>query len=76
MILTSSCLASVVNIMYGGLAPLDAAVVTIPLVLYQGSQVVLGQIEVPILRAWGRKVNKRLEMERGGHEVKIQEGAG
>lgn len=40
--------------------------VTVPLVLYQGSQVVLGQIVVALLKAWMRRV--KLKEAREGLE--------
>lgn len=51
--------SSIVQIMYGGLETQDAAIITLPLVLYQGSQVVLGQIAVAILKAWVNRLAKR-----------------
>jgi sodium/bile acid cotransporter 7 len=56
----------IVNILYGGIAPVDAGMVTVPLVLYQGSQVVLGQIVVALLKAWMRRV--KLKEAREGLE--------
>lgn len=47
--------SSIIDIMYGGLGPANSAIITIPLVLYQGSQLVLGQIEVMILARWNRR---------------------
>lgn len=44
------------NILYNGLPALEAGIITIPLVLYQGSQVVLGQVVVAIMKAWMRRV--------------------
>lgn len=39
----------------------DAAPLEIQLVLYQGSQVVSGQITVAVLRAWSRRVRSKNE---------------
>lgn len=49
------------NILYNGIPALDAGIITIPLVLYQGSQVVLGQGVVAIMRAWMRRVTAQEE---------------
>lgn len=38
------------QIMYRGLSPLEAGIMTIPLVLYQGSQVILGQITAAVMK--------------------------
>ncbi|GAA5897826.1 Rch1p [Sporobolomyces salmoneus] len=48
--------APIVAILYSGLPPEDGATISLPIVLYQGSQIVLGQITVAILKAWHRRV--------------------
>ncbi|KAM0789530.1 hypothetical protein ACM66B_000345 [Microbotryomycetes sp. NB124-2] len=49
----------IVNILYGGLTPVAAATVSLPLVIYQGSQVALGQGTVAVMRAWKERVDRR-----------------
>ncbi|GAA5899134.1 hypothetical protein JCM8208_003012 [Rhodotorula glutinis] len=63
--------APIVSILYGGLAPEAKGIVSLPLVLYQGSQVALGQGAVYILRQWNeRQKVKARELEEG----KVREG--
>ncbi|GAA5931466.1 hypothetical protein JCM3775_006862 [Rhodotorula graminis] len=47
--------APIVSILYGGLTPEARGIVSLPLVLYQGSQVALGQGAVYILRRWNER---------------------
>ncbi|KAK4054691.1 LRR receptor-like serine/threonine-protein kinase RGI2 [Microbotryomycetes sp. JL221] len=49
----------IVNILYGGLTPVAGATVSLPLVIYQGSQVALGQGTVVLMRAWKQREGKR-----------------
>ncbi|GAA6017670.1 hypothetical protein JCM11491_001163 [Sporobolomyces phaffii] len=51
--------APIVAILYSGLAPQDGAVISLPIVLYQGTQIVLGQVTVAILKAWHRRVTAK-----------------
>ncbi|GAA5865208.1 hypothetical protein JCM1840_003946 [Sporobolomyces johnsonii] len=51
--------APIVAIMYGGLPGSAQGIVSLPVVLFQGSQVVLGQVTVAILKAWHRRVKRR-----------------
>ncbi|GJN91063.1 hypothetical protein Rhopal_004078-T1 [Rhodotorula paludigena] len=58
--------APIVSVLYGGLSGEARGIVSLPLVLYQGSQVVLGQATVSILRAWNeRKKREAAEAEEG-----------
>ncbi|GAA5857328.1 hypothetical protein JCM9279_000298 [Rhodotorula babjevae] len=58
--------APIVSILYGGLTPEARGIVSLPLVLYQGSQVALGQGAVYILRQWNeRQKRKARELEEG-----------
>lgn len=49
--------------MYSGLPTASSATISLPLVIYQGSQVVLGQATVAILKKWRERTEKR-ERER------------
>ncbi|GAA5834418.1 hypothetical protein JCM3766R1_005207 [Sporobolomyces carnicolor] len=53
--------APIVAILYSGLSPRDGATISLPIVLYQGSQIVLGQVTVAILKAWHRRVQAKEE---------------
>lgn len=53
-----SCTA-IVSILYGGLNGQARGIVSLPLVLYQGSQVVLGQLAVVILKWWKGRIDRR-----------------
>ncbi|GAA5991637.1 hypothetical protein JCM11641_000205 [Rhodosporidiobolus odoratus] len=61
--------APIVSILYGGLEGEAKGIVSLPLVLFQGSQVVLGQVTVAILKKWNLRV-KRGEAEASGAAVK------
>lgn len=50
---------AIVNILYGGLTPVATATVALPLVIYQGSQVALGQGTVAIMRWWKDRVDEQ-----------------
>ncbi|GAA5921470.1 hypothetical protein JCM1841_005472 [Sporobolomyces salmonicolor] len=63
--------APIVAIMYGGLPGSARGIVSLPLVLYQGSQVVLGQGTVAVLKAWHRRIKRR---ETADAERKVGEG--
>ncbi|GAA5820933.1 hypothetical protein JCM3770_002635 [Rhodotorula araucariae] len=58
--------APIVSILYGGLAPEARGIVSLPLVLYQGSQVALGQGAVAILRSWNERHKRRALAEAEG----------
>ncbi|KAM0745955.1 hypothetical protein T439DRAFT_330155 [Meredithblackwellia eburnea MCA 4105] len=69
--------APIAQILYGGLLPTQAAIVQLPLVLYQGSQVLLGQITVFILKKWvegdarrGQTQGEGTLVEQGGERGK------
>lgn len=68
----------VVQIMYRGLSPLEAGIMTIPLVLYQGSQVVLGQITAVSMKNYiAREKLKELKLrEEKEKVVEISESEG
>ncbi|GAA5952958.1 hypothetical protein JCM3765_003018 [Sporobolomyces pararoseus] len=53
--------APIVAILYSGLSPQDGATISLPIVLYQGSQIVLGQVTVAILKAWHRRIKAKDE---------------
>ncbi|GAA5837901.1 hypothetical protein JCM11251_004693 [Rhodosporidiobolus azoricus] len=63
--------APIVAVLYSGLDGEAQGIVSLPLVLYQGSQVVMGQITVAILKSWNKRVKRKeaLEAEAKG-EVK------
>ncbi|ORY89758.1 SBF-like CPA transporter family-domain-containing protein [Leucosporidium creatinivorum] len=61
----------IVSIMYSGLPAASTATISLPLVIYQGSQVVLGQATVAILKKWRERTEKR---ERERIEGKAKKG--
>ncbi|GAA6060023.1 hypothetical protein JCM10212_001020 [Sporobolomyces blumeae] len=56
--------APIVAILYGGFPPDARGIISLPIVLYQGSQIVLGQVTVAVLKAW----HKRILSREGGRE--------
>ncbi|BGP48822.1 LRR receptor-like serine/threonine-protein kinase RGI2 [Rhodotorula kratochvilovae] len=58
--------APIVSILYGGLAPEARGIVSLPLVLYQGTQVALGQGAVIVLRKWNERQKRRAKEEADG----------
>lgn len=54
---------AIVSILYGGLNGQARGIVSLPLVLYQGSQVVLGQLAVAILKWWKGRIDRRVSSE-------------
>ncbi|GAA6008832.1 hypothetical protein JCM10207_001740 [Rhodosporidiobolus poonsookiae] len=56
--------APIVSILYGGLDGEAQGIVSLPLVMYQGSQVVIGQVTVAVLKAWNQRIKRREEEAR------------
>lgn len=63
----------IVSLLYGGVSPVAAATIQLPLVIYQGSQVVAGQGLVVLLRRWKERIERR-EEEGGEGQAKDVEG--
>ncbi|GAA6032430.1 hypothetical protein JCM8097_008171 [Rhodosporidiobolus ruineniae] len=57
--------APIVSILYGGLDGEAQGIVGLPLVLYQGSQVVVGQVTVAVLKAWAVRKKRQAAVEAG-----------
>ncbi|GAA5851603.1 hypothetical protein JCM8547_001145 [Rhodosporidiobolus lusitaniae] len=57
--------APIVSLLYGGLDGEAQGIVSLPLVLYQGSQVVMGQITVAMLKSWAARQKRRAALAAG-----------
>ncbi|SCV69847.1 BQ2448_1241 [Microbotryum intermedium] len=63
----------IASILYGAESAQNQSLVKLPLVLYQGSQVALGQGLVVVLRAWKRRIDRREALASGRGEKKLEE---
>ncbi|GAA5893306.1 hypothetical protein JCM6882_008000 [Rhodosporidiobolus microsporus] len=55
--------APIVAVLYSGLDGEAQGIVSLPLVLFQGSQVVMGQITVAVLKSWNTRIKRRAALE-------------
>lgn len=68
------CPTAIVAILYSGVPSQAGGIISLPIVLYQGSQIVLGQITVAILKAWHKRVKAseaKVEEEKGERGVRV-----